>query len=365
MSDENWPDDIQPTPLMEQATSLISDLDENPSPENFTALKAWYEASVDHRRTFASAMFSSVMEESTRRRIEETLGREFEVMPNLPGAGADETRATATSPRAQPWGPRRSPMGARPSVGGRRRRLVLIGVVAAASAAVLVLAVGLTSVSLFSPIATPANAQTFETGHAQIRSFSLSDGSAMTLDADTRVEVTIDRKHRQALLRQGRARFIVKPDSRPFTIEAANGKVLSGQGTVDVQVDKARQADVRLRAGSASLQVEGRDAKPLVVDQPIVFSAASARPTPVVAPPDDTRDWPSGWVEYRTIALGALVTQANRYAKTPIILDDPSLASLQASGRFKLTDTENFAKRIAEPFGLRVSRRGDGIHLSR
>lgn len=365
MSDENWPDDIQPTPLMEQATSLIADLDENPSPENLAALKVWYDASADHRRTFASAMYSSVMDDSTRRRIEETLGRGFEVMPDLPGTDVDETPAGDASPCAQPWGPRRSPREALPSARSRRRRLVWISVTAAASIAVIVLAVGGTSNSVFNPIAMPATAQTFETGHAEIRSFSLSDGSDMTLDADTRVDVTIDRDHRQARLRQGRARFIVKPDSRPFTIEAANGKVVSGQGTVDVQVDKEHQADIRLRAGAASVQVGGGDAKPLVVDQPIVFSAASAGPAPVLAPPDDTRDWPSGWVEYRTIALGALVAQANRYAKAPIILDDPGLASLQASGRFKLTDTENFAKRIAEPFGLRVLRRDDGIHLSR
>lgn len=365
MSDENWPRDDQSTPLTNQATSLIGDVDENPSLENLSALKVWYDASEDHRRTLASAMFSAIMADATRRRIEDFLGERFGVLPNLPGVGADETPAVAPTPRVQPWGPRRSQPAAAPSAKDRRRRLVLIGVTAAASAAVIVLAIGLSSISSFNPIGTPANAQTFETGHAEIRSFRLSDGSDLTLDTDTRVEVTIDRDHRQALLRQGRARFIVKPDSRPFTIEAADGRVISGQGTIDVEVDKADQANVRLRAGAASVQVDGDETKPLTVDQPMVFSVATVGPVPVLAPPDDTRDWPSGLVEYRSISLAALVAQANRYAKTPIILDDPSLATLQASGRFKLTDTETFARRIAEPFGLRVSRRGDEIHLSR
>lgn len=364
MSDEDWPDDVQPTPLLNQATSLIVDFDDDPSHENLAALKAWYDTSEDHRHAFASTMFASTMADSTRRRIEAALGRTFDVMPDLPGVGVDATRAGGTVTRVQPWGPRPSASPA-PTRGEPRRRRVWIGVTAVASAAVIALAVGLASNSRFNPIATPATAQSFETGHAEIRSFALSDGTSVTLDSDTRVDVTIDRDRRHALLRQGRARFVVKPDPRPFTIEAATGKVVSGQGTVDVQVDEADQADVRLRAGAATVQSDGRDAKPLSVDQPMILSSAGTGPAPILAPQDDTRDWPTGWVEYRTISLATLIAQANRYARVPIILDDPGIATLQASGRFKLTDTENFAKRIAEPFGLRVSRRDGGIHLSR
>jgi transmembrane sensor len=113
------------------------------------------------------------------------------------------------------------------------------------------------------------------------------------------------------------------------------------------------------------VQADGHEATPLVTNQPVIYTPDNPASTAVVAPTGDTRDWPTGWVEYRSISLDALVAQANRYAKVPIVLDDPSLASLQASGRFKLTDTEKFAARIAEPFGLRVSRRSGGIHLSR
>lgn len=364
MTDDSWPDDFEPTPLVVEAVSLIADVDEDPSESNLVALKAWYEMSGDHRRAFASAMFSSTMAESTRRQIEESLGRKFDVIPELPGVDRAKPPIGGSEGSVQPWGPRQSSAARPPRSSSRGRRPVVIGMTAAASAAIIAFGIGFMSRPMFSPIVTPALAQTFQTGHAEIRSFSLSDGSDMTLDSDTRVEVTIDSTRRRALLQRGRVRFMVKADPRPFTIKAMNGQVVTAQGTVDVEVDSGDQADISLRAGTATVQVDGRAAEPLMVGQPVVYAPESAAPTPA-AIPDNTRDWPAGWAEYRTISLGALIAQANRYATAPIILDDPSLATLQASGRFKLTDTANFARWIAETFGLRVSRRDDGIHLGR
>lgn len=362
MSDEKS-GEFRPKSPPDQAVSLIVDFDADPSDDNLAALKAWYDRSADHQQAFASAMFTADMSDDVRRRIETALGREFTIMPNLPGAGTQTRKRGAPVAHLQPWGPRGSGEQASSRRWKRRRKVVWIGV--AAAAAIVVLGINLPSNSIFNPIANPARAQTFETGHAEIRSFALSDGTDITLDSDTRVEVTIDPTRRHALLHQGRARFIVKADPRPFTIEAANETVVAHQGTIDVEIDKARRADIRLRAGAASLQGDGHEARPLVTNQPVIYTADDPVPTAVTAPDADTRAWPTGWVEYRSISLDALIAQANRYAKAPIVLDDPSLASLQASGRFKLTDTEKFAVRIAEPFGLRVSRRSDGIHLSR
>lgn len=362
MSDENS-GEFRPKSLSDQAVSLIVDFDADPSDDNLAALNAWYDRSADHQQALASAMFTADMSDDVRRRIETALRREFAIMPSLPGAGAKTRKRGVPAAHLQPWGARGGDQA--PSRRWTRGRKVAWVGVAAAAAAIVVLGVNLPSNYIFNPIASPAKAQTFETGHAEIRSFVLSDGTGITLDSDTRVEVTIDSTRRRALLRHGRARFIVKADPRPFTIEAANGAVVAQQGTLDVEVDQAHRADIRLRAGAASVQADGRQATPLVNNQPVIYTVDAPVPTAVMMPAADTRDWPTGWVEYRSISLDALVAQANRYAKVPIVLDDPSLASLQASGRFKLTDTEKFAVRIAEPFGLRVSRRSDGIHLSR
>src|SRR3546814_18655864 len=81
---------------------------------------------------------------------------------------------------------------------------------------------------------SPARAETYATGHGDIRRFTLADGSLVTLDTDSRVEVVIDRSKRHALLRRGRARFVVAADPRSFTIQAGNGDVVTEIGRAHV-----------------------------------------------------------------------------------------------------------------------------------
>ena len=51
-----------------------------------------------------------------------------------------------------------------------------------------------------------------QTRHGEIRTYNLSDGSKVTLDADSRVEVTMSEAERRLRLRQGKARFAVAAD---------------------------------------------------------------------------------------------------------------------------------------------------------
>src|SRR3546814_2560566 len=124
-------------------------------------------------------------------------------------------------------------------------------------------------------------------------------------------------------------------------LQAGNGDVVTAEGAIDVGVDGNAHVELRLRSGSAS--VKARDTKdkqgesmPLTINRPVLYAGGDFAPRVVTAPTADTRNWPSGWVEYRTIALGELIRDANRYAQRPIILDDPRLASPAASGRIPL-----------------------------
>lgn len=361
MTDEPWPDGIEPSKAVKEASAWTVRILDDASETDLTALKAWFGTSRENREAFASVMFSTPMADDIRGRVERTLGQSF-ASGHRPPAHIIPIEAART---AEPGG-----MG-RPQDAGRSgsRRAWRIGVAAAASAAVLAFAVGvaptLNSLSLFSP----AKAEVFQTGHGDIRSFDLADGSNMTLDTDSRVKVIMDRARRHALIEEGRARFVVKAEDRPFTIEAGTGKVVTSKGTLDVAVDRDHHVDLQLRAGVADLRDgdEGKDsvARMLTIDQPVTYPPGAFEPRPVAAPIADTRNWTEGWVDYRTIPLAGLISEANRYAKTPLVIDDPVLAARGVTGRFKLTDTDAFVKRIAELFALKVSKRPDGIHLSR
>ncbi|QKS00353.1 hypothetical protein F9288_12485 [Sphingomonas sp. CL5.1] len=365
MTGESGPDNHASSRLTNDAAALVQRVRSDPTEENVAACKAWCDQGDEYRKAFASVMLIAPLSDEVRRRIGTMVGERFPALDGLPSGNHFVPAAKRATAGPGPWETTRPTAGLSPPPHRRVGRVVWIGVGAAASAAVLALAIGLGPNLSTESLLSSARAEILETGHGAIRSYSLADGSGVTLDADTRLEITMDHAHRHALLRQGRARFTVKSDRRPFTVEVAGGEIVADQGSIDVQLDRAHRADIRLREGAATVRSDGQDARSLTIGQPLTFSQDNPRATTVASPPADTRDWPAGWVEYRTVSLGALIAEANRYSRVPIVLDSPDLETLQATGRFKLTDTDTFVSRIAEPFGLRVSRRSDGIHLSR
>ncbi len=245
----------------------------------------------------------------------------------------------------------------------------------AAAAAVLLLAFGMQAsrtVSLDnSSIASDDTDKPLVTAPREIRTWRLSDGSSVTLDADSRVEVAMTSEERRLRLRQGKARFSVVGERRPFIVEAAAGAVMADQAVFDMAFDRSDRVTVNLISGRANMHGLIQPAVYTVPDRslqpgkPVFYPVDAFAPTQADGAAADARDWPDGWVEYRSIALRDLVAQANRYSDRPIVIDDPAVGDMSASGRFKLTDTDAFVSRIAEALDLSVKRRSDGIHLGR
>ncbi|OUC56149.1 hypothetical protein CA262_15760 [Sphingobium sp. GW456-12-10-14-TSB1] len=209
------------------------------------------------------------------------------------------------------------------------------------------------------------------TAHGEIRIFRLTDGSSVTLDSDSRIEVAMNDSERRLRLLGGKARVAVARERRPFIVEAGAGAVETEEALFDIGFNRPNRILVSLVSGKAAIgglvqpAAYYRGSQPLMMGRPMAYSAGSFDPSPFTGHIADDRDWPSGWVEYREISLGALVAEANRYAAPPIRLDDPETGALKVSGRFKLTDTETFASRTAELFDLTVSQRPDGTYLAR
>lgn len=208
------------------------------------------------------------------------------------------------------------------------------------------------------------------TAHGEIRVFMLTDGSSVTLDSDSRVEVVMNDAERRLRLREGKARVNVAQERRPFVVEAGAGEVQADQAVFDIGFDRPGRIMVSLVSGTAAMRGLAQPAayytasRPLMTGKPMAYPATRFRPYFIQDRIIDDRDWPRGWAEYREISLAALVGEANRYAARPIVLDDPETGALKVSGRFKLTDTETFVSRTAELFDLAVSRRSDGTHLT-
>jgi transmembrane sensor len=205
----------------------------------------------------------------------------------------------------------------------------------------------------------------------QIDTFDLVDGSKVTMDASSRLNVVISGNERRLRFQQGRARIAVKADRRPFIVEAGQGELLTNAALFDIGQTVDGRIEIAVLSGQVDLR---RLMRPAVMrsyphharaGQTIAYPADIFRPVARSRQGIDRRDWPQGWTEYDAIPLRILIADANRYARPPIVLDDPALGELLVSGRFRLTQADRFSIRIADLFDLTLSRRSSGIHLQR
>lgn len=200
------------------------------------------------------------------------------------------------------------------------------------------------------------------TSVGEIKQIDLADGSKVTLDTSTKVEVEIGRSRRSAHLKYGRARFQIARAHEPFVVETTNSLITSREGVVDVERG-AQQDRVQVLSGAA--EVRGPDHASQIAlgaGQGATVNAAGADKNGFVAP---ASDWTKGMLQFDGTSLGDAVAIANRYSVRHIILVG-DLNSLRVTGAFRAGDTIGLAKALAAAFGLTLNQREDGgLVLSR
>jgi transmembrane sensor len=208
------------------------------------------------------------------------------------------------------------------------------------------------------------------TERGQIRTFRLVDGTAVTLDTRSKVEV-IDPEQRHLRIVAGRVRIAVADGQKPMVVDAGAGRVSSRSGAFDVTMASNKVAIALLRGRAEAttldrLSIAGFFGRTRELAPNRVLSYGSRSFADAVfqpAPRDPARSWPTGWNEYPSIPLADLVAQANRYAAKPIVLDDAMTGRREVAGRFQLAETAAFTQRIAELFDLVIIRDERSTHL--
>ncbi|MDP3674816.1 MAG: FecR domain-containing protein [Novosphingobium sp.] len=247
----------------------------------------------------------------------------------------------------------------------RRRRTAFAGGAVAAVIALVAVSWALAPRLIDpSPSKTAAKQLALSTATGEIRRFVLPDGSTAVLDTASRLEVGYE--GRDIRLVAGRARLALADTTRSRTIEAGPARIVADGATLDVALGGRGRVAIAVIEGSAlirpraglgaisSFRVGRGQWLTFLAGQPLRTVSASKRVD---------ADWPSGWVEYRSVALGDLVAAANRYAHPPIVIDDPGARALRLSGRFHIADPAGLANRTGQLFDLAVVREADGIHL--
>jgi transmembrane sensor len=253
-----------------------------------------------------------------------------------------------------------SPSSARPRISSPQPRWAL-----AAGIAVALLVPGAILVSQggFSPVQA-RNTVLLATAVGEIRQVALDDGSKVTLDTATKVEVELGRSERRAIVREGRARFEIASDPRPFIVTTASAIVTSGPAVMDVErlPDGAR---VEVLSGSATASIGSADqnGSPVTVSAGQGFTSGQQPRTYNLT--SDRSAWTRGMLQFDGTPLAEAVALANRYSDQKIELASGA-EQLRVTGAFKAGDSAGFAKGLAHAFDLKLDRtRTGGFILSR
>ncbi|TPG19997.1 DUF4880 domain-containing protein [Sphingomonas koreensis] len=197
--------------------------------------------------------------------------------------------------------------------------------------------------------------ETFHTDIGQRADVTLPDGSTVTLDTASVIQVLFDDGQRKVKL-DGQAWFDVKPSARPFVI-AANGLTMTGHaGTFDVRADRGM---VRAYAVKGSITLDGRAAQGGAIAAPpghMLAVQSSEVAIRKLANPATFTGWHAGLLQFDDLPVMAAAQELNRYRHRPIRIADARVADLRISGAFQPAETPAFVDALTTGFPVRVKQ---------
>jgi transmembrane sensor len=228
-------------------------------------------------------------------------------------------------------------------------------------AAALVLVIGLSWLALTRP-------EHYQTRFGEQRSILLEDGSRVTLNTASKIEVRLQQAQRVVRLIEGEALFEVAHDAaRPFDVVAGDA-VLRAVGT---------QFDVDLRphgtvvtivegivtwAPRTSTSSNGAPREPLAARDRLVISGMGAGTLQHGANTNATTSWTRNQLIFEHRPLGEVVEEFNRYNREQIEVSAAELRSKEITGVFQSNDAASFLAFLSDIPGVRVRRNDNGTH---
>jgi len=200
----------------------------------------------------------------------------------------------------------------------------------------------------------------YATAVGEQRTIRLEDGSRVTLDTESRIQVRLSDARRSVTLVSGQAFFDVAGNpGRPFVVTAGETRVTATGTRFDVRRmgDGAR---VTLVEGRVSVRETTRDAAGWSLNPG--EQVVTAAPRPMVATVDIAREtsWTTGRLIFKETPIRTAVAEINRYSDDKIDLQASHIADIPVSGVFDTGDAEGFIAALQDLYSVKAERRPDG-----
>lgn len=197
--------------------------------------------------------------------------------------------------------------------------------------------------------------ETFRTGIGQRADVTLPDGSRVTLDTASRIEVAFDDDQRKVTL-DGQAWFDLKPSATPFVIATDGLEMHADKGTFDVRADPGL---VRAYAVDGTIALSGRAAQGGAIAASgghLLSVQANTVAIGTLANPSTFTGWHSGMLQFDDVPVMAAARELNRYRHRPIRIADGRVAGMRISGAFRPAETPAFVDALTTGFPVRIKQ---------
>ncbi|NHZ92408.1 iron dicitrate transport regulator FecR [Massilia sp. CCM 8733] len=208
----------------------------------------------------------------------------------------------------------------------------------------------------------PTFSAAYATARGQQLTQALPDGSVITLDTATRIEVRLYRDRRELVLHDGQALFAVRSErARPFQVSAGAARV-TVLGTrfavrhtrtgldANLTAVSVQEGRVRVRAGGGAETELGAGQAISAAADGRLGAVASVAPGAVAA-------WRDGRISFRNTPLALALAEFERYGRTALVLRDPAVGAMRVGGSYTVRELPAFAAALPVMLPVRLVER--------
>jgi transmembrane sensor len=190
------------------------------------------------------------------------------------------------------------------------------------------------------------------TGTGERRDFTLADGSALTLNARSRVVPLLDSQQRLLALRSGELLVdVAKEPTRPFVVETEHGRMLALGTKFLVQYSEEATRLVMLHSQVEVVTIGG--ARQVVqAGESLLFNGAGV--LSLERSNGQESAWVQGRLEVRDRPLHEVIDSLRLYRRGILHLS-PEVAGLRLSGLYPLDDSDRTLQLLERSLPIRVT----------
>ncbi|WP_353631502.1 FecR family protein [Pseudomonas canadensis] len=204
----------------------------------------------------------------------------------------------------------------------------------------------------------------YRTRVGERREWVLADGSRITLNTDSAIDVLFDSQQRLVHLREGEILVQTAQDaSRPFLVSTGQGRMQALGTRFTVRELNARTHLAVLEGAVKVMLADNRQVAPLVVNagQRMDFSAQTFGS---LTPTDrNVGAWTQGMLMADKMRLADFVDELTRYRRG-FVRYDPTIAELRISGAFPISDTQRTLNMLVQTYPVLVSGHLNGYWVT-